>query len=261
MARVTKRGLIGRIGKVIIRRYRKIEVAQSAPGKNSVKQTKSTKKAATIFGQASTLGAQIYLLFNKYTILNLQDGTMRARITTVLREVLSQCFDKATETFTFSLNSFERLNGFDFNADSPLKNSLWLLPESTLSDNTITVTLPELKINEEFIFPKSTNKCIIYLSARMLNLKEGLGSELMDYQTLEVSDTQTILEKQSFSFEVPKGCLCIVSVSLRFYTFFYETSMYNTKAFNPSAICGAFITPGIFEKEAKRYWDDRYSSF
>ena len=255
MAIVRKSGLSGKVGRTSHRMWRNLHVVQSIPGSGFMKQTAETKKSATLFGKASALGREIRSLFNEIIIISLYDGAMITRLTKALQALLEQCFDKENLTYTFSEDSFERLGGFDFNLSSPLKDSMWILPDSSLSEGVVTVTLPELKIHEEFKFPVKTNKCTIHICVKFYNMEKGYRSEIEEEQTLDVSPEQHLLEKQSFSFPVPEGCLCLVGISLRYYTFKYGTGLFNTKTFNPSGICGAFITPGIFKKEKKWHWD------
>lgn len=257
MAIIRKNAVSGKIDRVSHRMWRNKHVVQSIPGPGLMKQTAETKKAATLFGKASSLGAQIRRMFDSIIIMQLYDGPMIARLTKALQTILGQCFDKQNLTYTFFENSFERLKGFDFNLDSPLKDSMWLLPDSSFSEGTITVTLPELKINEEFRFPAETKKCTIHVCVKLYNLEGGYRAWVEEEQTLEVNSKQLLLEKQNFSFPVPEGCLCMVGVSLRYYNFRYDTGLFNTKTFNPSAICGAFITPGTFKKEKRWHWEQR----
>lgn len=260
MAILKKKQAIGKLGKIVLRQYRKQVIAQSAPGKGMVKQTEPTKKTATLFGKASTLGAIIRKAFSIDTIRNMHDGEMTSRLTSRLRTILAQSIDLEMEDYSFHEDSFESLNGFDFNIKSPIKSSMWTLPKTTFSQGTITITLPELIINKGFMFPKDTNKCELHFSLLVYDLLTRHTSLPIEKHTLELTDKQYLLEKQSFSFTVPDGCLCMIGVSLRFNKDHYDKGLYNSKTFNPSGIFGAILTPGTFKNEKKWKWEDNAHS-
>jgi hypothetical protein len=254
MAIIRKKFIIGSMGTWSFREINGVQIAQSKPGPGNMKQTDMTKKAATVFGKGSAFAKKIRMMF-KSVIMDLNDGAMVNRLTTLVNSILGQCYNKKDLSYSFTEDSFERLIGFDFNIKSPLKNNLWKTPENTMKDGILTIRIPELKVNEDLIFPKQANKCVIQIQVKSYNLEDGFMGLSQEGQSVEIESTQTLLEEQEFNFTVPDGCLSLIAISLRYYTFEYDTVLFNSKTFHPAGICGAFITPGEFKKEKEYYWN------
>jgi len=244
----------GSIDRLVYRRWRKIDVVQSAPGKGGVKQTEATKKAASLFGRASKMSAEIRAMLD-FFIINLYDGSNHNRMTKLVKSILEKCQDKTTSTFNFVEDSFERLNGLEFNANSPLTSSMKVIPECTYKNGTLTVNFPELINNQEFIFPKDTTTCVITIGTESYYLEDNIRSIAYKLNRFEVDNQQTIIEPQTFTFAVPDGCLCLAGITLHYYKEDrYGKTRINNKMFNPAAICGAIVTPGNFEKDPDIKW-------
>ncbi|WP_139298303.1 hypothetical protein [Pedobacter hartonius] len=79
-------------------------------------------------------------------------------------------------------------------------------------------------------------------------------------QGLEMTKYMKVLEPHRFTFEVPGGCLCIVSMSLKFFNAgTIGWIPLHDKKINPSCICGALITPGTYQQgklSVGRKWSD-----
>jgi len=244
MAKFDGKQLIGLLGNLVIKKGRgKTTIVQTKADK--VKQTSATKVAGSIFGKASKLAKTVRtdlqgLIDDHY------DGTMVNRFNTVNRELLAHCYNKDTQSFTFKQNSFDRLQGFEFNSKSPLARSLWVTPEVVLTGNQLQLNLPEIHISDQLKFPSTANTCEIRVAVAMLILDQALHHN-SQYQSIQISKDQQIIPAQQLIFEVPDGCLCVVGMNLRF-TMKYEhmQTIINDKSFNPTAICGAIITPGTF---------------
>lgn len=248
--------LIGAIDDLVFKVVKGQQRVSSKPEPGTVKQTDETKKSASLFGKASKLG-RLMRSGNMFSNLmyDMYDGPMVNRLTTTLRITLQQSFDKKKDVFKFKEDTFNKLVGFDFNLDSPLQETMWILPQSSLADGILTVTIPEINIAESFTFPGRSEECTIHIKVRSCNLEQALVSQLYDDRKLEINNSQSLIEKQDFNFTVPDGCLCIAAVALIFYHKVYgRLTMYNTKAFSPSGICGAFITPGDFKRDKKDKW-------
>jgi len=253
MARRKGKYIVGKIRNMVHRVINGVEILQSAPGKGGVRQTKATKKSANLFGKASALAKNIRLML--INILKNYDGTMIYRMTTVVSAIIRQCYDKKSGTYTFDPNSFDSLIGFDFNADSPLKESLWLLPQSKVSEGLLTVTIPESQIPSDFKFPKTANTCIIRMGFTLFNPEQGLYYKHVIEQEKKIQIKEAILEKQEFILQIPEGCLCIAAVVLEYYKFTNDIGiLLNSKAFHPSAICAAYLNPGTFNPEKPSAW-------
>jgi len=246
--------LIGTIGKFAFKKVRGIQVVQSKPGKGNVKQTTATKAAAGLFGRGSSLASD-FRKSNTHIIQGFYDGEMIGRLTKEVVAVIRQCYQEKTKVYDFGVDSFKSLEGFDFNSKSPLQKSLWINPQSSFTGNTLTITLPALKVPEELKFPPGANLCKLKICVSLFNLQEGKSLNTKDLRTLEVMRNQQILEQTEFTFQVPDGCLCLATIGLHYYTKgATEVVVKNSKIFNPAAICGIYVKDGIFNPEKPVNW-------
>jgi len=250
------KGLSGSIGKQVHRKWRKLDIVQSRPGRGGVKQTEETKKASQLFGASSRLAFGIRMMLSNF-IIPYFDGSSHNRRTSLIKSILEKCFNKENLTCRVNENSFDRLNGYEFNASSALTRSMKVIPESSYQNGTVTVTFPKLINNQEFIFPEDTESCIITIGAGAYRLEDQSLSADFKPHSFGVTQQQQLIESQNFTFAVPNGCLCIIGITLHYYhDSKYGKSRINHKLFNPAAICGAFLTPGTFDKDLSREWEE-----
>jgi hypothetical protein len=255
MATVRGNKFYGSISNVVFKVIRGVQTAQSAPGKGTMKQTPATKKKATLFGRASQLGKLIRLSPLQRLIYDFYDGPMINRLNKTLREIMDRSFDKKEDTFSFNADSFAQLNGFEFNLDSPLLKNMPLAAETVLAGDKINVTLPEMQVSKDFIFPKDTISCTIHIQALFLHPESGAVLARVNEHLLEVEASKSTIERQTISFDAWEGCLCIIGIALRFSKLkFGSAVLYNSKSFNPSGICGLHFVPGEFKPEKDAFW-------
>jgi hypothetical protein len=139
---------------------------------------------------------------------------MASRLTGVMRPVIEHAYNSKNATFNFSKNDFQRLAAFDFNNKSPLQNYLWVMPETSLADNLLTITIPELEGNSNLVFPVYTNLCHVTFHVAIFRLEEGLRSTRSEVEKIVVNLNQGKTESQRFVFPVPEGCLCLAGIGL-----------------------------------------------
>lgn len=243
MGKFDGRRITGVVGNVVFRKGTRGDIVQTAPG--SVRQTKATQLMSDVFGQRSILAAA---LRRNLVVLyrHNQDGQMVNRLNKPIGEVLRQCYDKHTGKYTFSQDSFSRLAGFEFNLRSPLINSIWVDSEMLLEGNMLRINIPEMEIPQQFRFYKTSNFCDLTVAVSVVALEQALEDQPM-VQTTAISMDQGTVPAQHFEFEVPDGCLCVAGIGLNyFYLKEGIKSVMNSREFNPAALCGAVITPGIF---------------
>lgn len=227
------------------------QIVQSVPyGK---KRTKKEKESSGIFGDASGLSKLIRedlrAVYGPYA-----DGRMVNRMTTENRAVLDHGFDRETKTYHFIENSFERLQGFEFNMKSPLINSLWLRPELTLQDGQVLVSLPELTPGTQLVFPSDTDFCTLRITVAMFALFAGF-EWYPAYLEVEVEKRQDTIPAQQWVFDLPEGCLCTAALGLSFYVSKGNVrTVYSHAGFHPAGIFGAVFRPGDFPEPDLRYW-------
>lgn len=246
--------IIGSMGDVVYKEINGVQVMQSKPGRGGVKQTPATKESAGVFGKASSLAS--FFRGRMHPVINDNaDGRVVSRFTTAVNSVIRHCYSSKTKTFHFEKDSFESLVGFDFNIKSPVQKSMWLMPESKLAENILTITLPELKTHEELKFPKGTNLCEIKICVLRYRLEEGLEYKIPEVKTVEITSDLAILEEQDIEFDIPEGCFCIAAIGLHYYEVKRNvTTDRNSKTFNPAAICAIYSNEGTFNPEDPQLW-------
>ncbi|MGY4384739.1 hypothetical protein ACVWYN_001773 [Pedobacter sp. UYP24] len=255
MAILDGKQLTGLIGNLVTKKGKNGKtILQTAP--TEVKQTEASKTAASIFGNASALGLALRLKL--YAInANFQDGGMVNRLTTVNRDIMQHCFNKASKTYAFDDSSFNKLKGFEFNINSLFSNFFWETPTIAQEDNILKVTIPQFNIPEQLKFPKNTNYCEISVCVCYVVLEQSLTRHY-ELQTFSVTDMQQTIEAKAFSFSAPEGCLCVVAMGLGYFSKYENIqTIYNSKKFNPAAIVGQTLTPGTFIEPAARVENGR----
>jgi len=129
------------------------------------------------------------------------------------------------------------------------------IPHAGLMKDHIVVFMPELVVPREFKFPKKSFKCEITAAVSLFRLREGLMVELAESQSIVVEKNQTTISSHEFKFEVPAGCLCLVSIFLN-YSLAHKSGwlLLKDSDFSPGCICGAIITPGKYQGNDQRVW-------
>lgn len=255
----TKKGkfIIGSMGDVVYKEMNGVQVMQSKPGKGGVRQTPATKESASVFGKSSTLASSFRNRMHP-VINDNADGKVVGRFTSAVNAVIRHCYSSKTKTFHFEKNSFESLVGFDFNIKSPVQKSMWLMPESKLAENILTITLPELKTHEELKFPKGTNLCEISICVLRYKLEEGLEYKKLEVKTVEITSDLALLEEQDLEFSIPEGSFCIAAIGLHYYEVIKNKAVdRNSKTLNPAAICAVYFNEGTFNPEEPKLWQYR----
>lgn len=254
MAKFDGKHLTGIIGKLVIRKIRNKQVVQKAP--ILVKQTKATKKAASIFGQGSILAGIIRRNFEAFINSNYH-GDMVNRLNAPVKEVIRQCYNPETDKFNFTEDSFNRLAGFEFNIKSLLSNSLWVTPKMSLNGNKLKISIPEAKIPKQLKFPARANLCELTVIITLISLQQAKFKQPL-FQSIEINKNQDFLPTQEFIFEVPDGCLCVAGLNLSYFSLHNSIkTVLNNKDFNPARLLGAIITPGEFVLPAPIVTPDR----
>lgn len=257
MARREGNFLKGVVGKVVLKVVRGKQHVVPKPERGAVKQTVATKAAATVFGKASSLGAGIREIF-EINNGSYFDSTVNSRLVSVIRDILTKCENPVTKAMKFTTTNFKSLTGFDFNKEALMEKHLRFKPGVKTKDGVMQIAFDNLSVASQFKFPAKTFKCVVSLSLAVFNLKEGLLFNQVNTQHFKVDKNMKTVPAQTFSFDLPAGCLCLVRMSLEFFVAGKSTWKHVTAAnANPSTICAAVITPGVLKKAEPRYWLSR----
>ncbi|AOM79091.1 hypothetical protein [Pedobacter steynii] len=245
MARLKGKFLIGAIGNLTFKKHRKEQIVQTKPGKGGVKQTKETKKAALVFGKASRFSNCLRQSFG-FLIEDRYDGGMVNRLNKENFAIFKQCYQPETESYEFKPDSFRRLNGFDFNTKSPLKDSLWVEPSVQLVGQELQIRIPDFEIPSDFKFPPHSNICSVELSIYLLSI-ETCYQQQIRLEALQISNAQKMVPSREWKIEIPDGCICVTGLALHYYRNQGNLTVpVNHKEFNPAVIVNATVSNGKF---------------
>lgn len=256
MGKFDGKQITGAVGPLIFKKSADGKTTIIQTKSDGIKQTKDTKKMATVMGNASTLSAAIRWNLSGLFDKNYQ-GTMINQLTTANQTILGHCFDKATETYAFQQDSFHNLAGFEFNTKSPLSACLWVEPSLSLDGNVLTVTVPEFNVPNQLKMPRNANAftlCFQMGAYALHHSQIGDGKHFM----IEIEPGQEIVPTQHITFDVLPGCLCVVGMAIHYYKVDNRYKIpKNTKNMNPAAIIDAIITPGEFVLPERRVENGR----
>jgi len=254
MAIFNGKNLSGSIGKIKFSNTKDGQRASAMP--ESVFQTIGSQKTANLFGKASVLGGQIRFGMAEI-IAGCYDGKLVNRLTLELQSILTHFYNSASEEFRFSSRSFNKLTGFEFNAASAWRSHLWLTPEVSLDGLILTVRLPALDFSSDLAFPPAANNCVLKILVNQYALEAGYRRYDLEAE-LEINLSDGFVPEQKWEFEVAEGCLCLVGIGLEYFKLDRNMkTVLQNKTFNPSGICGAVMTSGVFEFPEN---EDEYSS-
>jgi hypothetical protein len=256
MARKKGDFLSGVLGPLVFRVVNGVQRVSQRPEPGTMKQTADTKRAANTFGMASSLGAKFRGTL-KEQLLAFSNNGVKNRLNGRLMEILGSCRNPKSLMYQFAGDSFEGLEDFEYHTKSTVGKLLGRPPEISVDQGKIRFRLPELKIPIQLKFPYDSFRCKINVSVSLLRLRDGLYQALAETQTVVFNNHMKKTDPHEFEFEVPNGCLCIVSLFL-----VYETAnrkgwkMINNKNFNPGCICKAIITDGEYQAGDGIIWKE-----
>jgi len=234
----------GIAGEVIFKQRGKQQVMQGKSKKKQIDMTKATFDAAFIFGRASTLASCIRN--GAYKITRFTDGAMISRFTGECNQVLQKAYPKKNLVLDFSQDYFSRLNGFEFNELSPVKNYLFAQPVVSLTEQQVIIDLPELQIPRDLKPAPNASTCLIAFRVMLFDLMNE-NYKTQEIQSIDIPLTglpHTIPAKQ-LVFDGASGVLCVIALGLYYFEkTFAGTVMINHKDLSPSAILKATFCPG-----------------
>jgi len=252
MARIIGKYLKGVLGDSVLKTYGKMQIVQAKPVKGNSRRTEGTEKAASLFGVASNIAREFRTGVSKL-VTPFYDGTMIFRLNTEVAHSLRYANNPETGSFNLVADSFSRLEGFDFNAKSPLVNTLVSLPQVEIGEHSLTVSLPALEIPKNLKFPKDTKFCRVLIGRTLTDLTNK--KRKIDFVSFEILNKKGITVPQSWEFETEPGCVCIVVISLQFIqSSLAGETVVNNKTFNPAAILKAVVLNGQVDKTQTKSW-------
>jgi len=245
MARLNGKFISGVAGPVIFKKVGNKQFVTGKCSKPQIDMTEATYNAAFIFGRASTLAA--YIRNKASDIIRYYDSGMISKLTGECNRIVQKTADSAFTLNTSDHDYFERLNGFEFNIESPVRSYLFAQPKVSTTEEKVVIDFPEMDIPKDLAFAPKAKCCTVAVKVLLLDLHH----ELLLTQDIQSFDIQLnansyILPKQQLTFEGAAGSLCIVYLSL-FYTerTFAGNIILNNQQLSPCAILKATFCPGI----------------
>lgn len=244
MARMSGKFISGIVGPVIFKKVGNRQLVVSKHKGELISMTAATYNAAYVFGLASTLSK--YIRLGAANVLAYYDGGMVSRLTGECNGILQKATIDAGETFSFEQDYFSRLNGFEFNATSPVKRYLFAQPEVTTTDEQLLISLPELLVPRDLTFAPNAKYCTVAFEVTLIDLKskQYLRQEVQSFE-VELQQDPFSLAPQQLIFEGAPGAIYIVSLGL-FYAekTFAGKAVLNKQDLHPAAILRAGFCPG-----------------
>jgi len=237
MAVVKGKFIIGAVGPVIYKIYRGQQVI-TGKARGTVKISAETIKSATTFGKASSFATQLRRSVSQIVTSN-YDGTMPHRLTRDIVRILIKGHDPETGTFYFNASSFEALRGFQFNIKSPFDYSLLELPYVSVSDDRLTLHLPEINVPKHLKFPPKATSCNISFSMVEFNLLDKTRKVTLLGSTI-IANVKSVIPAQEWKATVMPGWFSVIAMSLNFVqrNFTGDVAL-NTKEYCPAMIVSA----------------------
>lgn len=255
MAKFDGKYLTGVVGSAVYKRHGDMQLITAKSRLTKEKQTKNTQRAAAQFGLSSSLAADLRKNLT-HIVTDFYDGTMIYRFKTLVQQTMRQAIEHDTKRYHFTTNSFEKLNGFEFNADSPVMNNFFVQPIQSINGNTLSISLPEMYVSEDINFPRKASSCLLNIAVGMYDLTNGFKT-ICPIQSIEILQHKDhdIIPAQQLTFEIEPGCLCLSIFSFQFIQkTFSGNQLMNRKQFNPAAVFRAVVADGIVDKEKTSKW-------
>ena len=250
MARRDKQYFIGSLGPVILKMYGKREILTSRMVPGTMKQTPATKQISSEFGVASKLSRYIRTMY-KNEIGTYRDAEMHNRLTVEVHHSLLACKNNETGVYEFEEDSFESLNTVEHLIKSQVRKRIYRQPSVIRDGKILRVRFEQDNQRPLVQFPGMSTSCRLTVSVALFRLGDGLMITAPMNERKLLGKFKPLNEDLEFAFTIPPGCLCVVSLFLRYYK---ASTLIVGKKWHAGAICSAMITPGVFEDDQQHHW-------
>lgn len=256
MAKVIGGLLSGVVGDYVYKIVNGKQRVSARPVKKKKKKS-DPKTPLNIFGMTAKLGAAVRASLSNQ-LINLEGNAICTRLTSPIMKSLKGSRDEESQLFFFEPDSFGALSHFEFNSVAKMYNFSGYNTDVSFEDKVIYVSLEGIK------FPTRAFRCEAEICVSLFRLRDGFYTAAPEKQTIEILKTTALGNIPQLRFDMPDGCLCIVSLFLKFYEPLGEKWIpMNGKKFNPGNICGVYVSPGTYKEKDKRSWQSmlRFEQF
>lgn len=256
MGKLKGKYVSGAVGPYILKVVKGETHVTSRPVKGTRKLSQASKLSAETFGMAASLAKSIRAAL-VYQTNDFVDIDMPGRMVSLVSKTVFNCRDKNTGLYNFEQESFNELEGMEFNIKSLTNKSLLKRPKAIVNDGVMKVNIKRSILDKDLKFPAHTFYCKIMVSLSLFRLGDGQAIIKSETQEIMIGRNQLDMPEQEISFTLPDGCLCIATVFMQFFHHGAEGGLsFNNKNFNPGSVIKAIITPGIYAKDDNRTWID-----
>lgn len=257
MAIIDKKGFIrGRIGNTVYRKVGDTNIIQSRPAR--VRQTAATKESALEFGLASSTAKVLRHMFAGLS--HYADGGMINRLNNTVLNAIRNGNGATRGQRDLHQGDLSLLTGFQFNRNSPLDETLLVMPDVLLEeDGSVKIMMPAIN-SGELCWLADANSCSLRFTVMAVDFRKQYH-QLLGHHEVEMQKTKT-LERMEWTApeRAEKGSIILVALSVVFHTpdgIRHDGIMLNDKSFYPAAIVAALHAPemadGSEHKEAGSY--------
>jgi len=241
MAIIKNNFLVGVLGSLIFKVVNGEQVVTTKKQKGTTKQSVATVAVSKTYGLASKFASEM-MQSHEQNLNKMQDGSMFSRLTPLLFKKLDEAWDPARQRFEVGRMDFTSMAGFAYNIKSALHKNMNANTIVKLTSGRLQITFDQGPLKTPIKFPRGATSCELTVAIVLFRLEDGLKTKVVISQDQWIYRHQDEIELESFQFEVPQGCLCMVSTFLHFYAYRknYLISM-NTKNFNPAAIAAVLF--------------------
>ena len=254
MAKSKGNMLSGAFGPYVFRivNGKQIVCQREAPGTR--KHAAASIRTSQGFGRGSLLGKQLRKTLDaQYNGLFSQASSNA--IVGGLNTSLVDSRNSVKDVYRFHRDSFKILAGLEFNLRSKVRRLVTALPVAKLKKNVLSVIFSKLEVPDHFKFPFDSFTCEIVVALSLFRLRDGLMVDNAETQTMLVNKSAGIVGPRKFEFDVPPGCLCVVSIFLNYATAYKGGwKIFKDHKFSPGYICDAVVTPGKYQNSDDRIW-------
>ncbi|WP_207426468.1 hypothetical protein [Pedobacter sp. SYSU D00535] len=245
MAVYNGKSLSGLIGNIVLRQMRDKNVAQSRP--SSFEQSESTRDNGTELSRASAFGKLVRIIFQPLLMGN-YDGGMVNRLSVAIRMAIRE--NQAQQVWARGVEGakMEKLEGFEFNLNSPLENVFNVFPVASISgQDELIIEVPSFKPEHDIRTKLDWTCGSLRILTAVLDLENYAFCYLPEQ---ELSFRRTEEENAAFQSLVPlAGLKEHIVITCLAVELIKETrrgqSILNNKQFNPVSIIGASRLSGV----------------
>ncbi|UVD79260.1 hypothetical protein NWE55_14170 [Myroides albus] len=236
-----KNQLKGLVGPGYYREFRGQLIFQTKPDRS--KQDKTKNKNAPVLRKLSSAIRYIRCHIESH-LNNLHDSYMHSRLLGQLIRIVHKDTTKPLEQRTLHNVNFGDLSGFEFNNNTLFKDTFLNPISVTTTENRLTAYIPAFVPKEQVVFPKGCTQALIRLYVIAIQAGDRLTKDADEIRqvSIEFNREQPIVQETTWTcpsmVEEEKFEVMVADIQF-FYPInntLHRTSLYNTKAFNPSMI-------------------------